>query len=69
MTEFNSEYCKEKHRHIDDTVKHHDERIEKLEDVVYNIRSLIITIKWLTGVLLTAVIGIFAYIIQSSLAK
>jgi len=67
--EYNKDFCAEKHKHIDSQLEHHEERIAKLEDIVYNIRSLIITLKWLTGVLLTAVISIVTYIIQTALTK
>jgi hypothetical protein len=67
--EYNKDFCLEKHKHIDAQLEHHEERIAKLEDIVYNIRSLIITLKWLTGVLLTAVISIVTYIIQTALTK
>lgn len=67
--EYNKDFCLEKHKHIDAQLERHEERIEKLEDIVYNIQSLIITLKWLTAVLLTAVISVVTYIIQNTLIK
>lgn len=69
MIEFNRDFCEEKHRHIENTLERHEERLEKLEDVVFDLRSLIRTIKWLTGVILTAVIGLLIYIIQFNIMK
>jgi hypothetical protein len=69
MVDYNREYCDEKHRNIENELRHHNERIEELEKIVYNIKALITTIRWLTVTLIGAVISIIVYIVQSTILR
>ena len=75
---YDEKLCEERHEKIEDTLKDHGSRINKLEqdatelktdikNLVKTIEGLTGTMKWFIGVLATSFISFFFYIVQTRL--